>query len=95
MNAIYEYNIGMKNRQSIQYTIRNLPRLLDEKLRARSKELDQSLNEVAVEALKRGVGLSEEPIVSHDLDPLAGSWKDDPVCEEALRLQDTIDDELW
>jgi hypothetical protein len=34
-------------------------------------------------------------ILHHDLDHLAGTWKEDPEFDEALRLQRQIDPELW
>jgi len=39
----------------MQYTIRNVPKTLDEALRRAAREQDKSLNEVAIEALARGI----------------------------------------
>ena len=30
-----------------------------------------------------------------DLDPLAGTWVDDPGFDELLRAQDQVDESLW
>ena len=95
MNALFEYNGGMKSTQVKQYTVRNLTPALDRKLKQEARESGRSLNEVVLEALYRGAGLSETPFVTHDLDSLIGSWKDDPAFDEALKLQDTIDEEMW
>lgn len=85
----------MKSSQSRQYTVRNLTPSLDKALRQRAKEKGQSLNEAILETLKKGTGLSEKPLVHHDLDSLIGTWEDDPVFEEALRGQDQIDPKVW
>jgi hypothetical protein len=79
----------------MQYTIRNVPDYLDAALRRAARARDKSLNEVAIEALARGAGLSDQPRRQRDLGDLAGTWRDDPVFEAALAAQDTIDQELW
>lgn len=82
----------MKNRQ---YTIRNISPQLDSYLRQKSRESGKSLNEVAIEALGRGSGLSEVGTLFHDLDHLMGTWKEDRACEEAIAAQDVIDPGMW
>ena len=79
----------------MQYTIRNVPDILDEALRRTAREQGKSLNEVAVEALARGAGVSERRVCQRDLSDIAGSWRKDPAFEAALTAQDTIDAELW
>ena len=79
----------------MQYTIRNVPDYLDAALRSSASEQGKSLNEVAVQALARGAGISEGPRRQRDLGDLAGTWRDDPVFEAALAAQDTVDQELW
>ena len=79
----------------MQYTIRNVPDLLDEALRRSAREQGKSLNKVAIEALVRGAGLSEHRSRQLDLGDIAGSWRKDPAFETALAAQDTIDAELW
>jgi hypothetical protein len=81
--------------ESTQYTIRNVPRVVDRALRRRAERLRKSLNEVAVEALARGAGVEEEAKAHHDLDFLFGSWVDDPAVDQALAQQRTIDQDLW
>ena len=87
--AYNAYNICM------QYTIRNIPDLLDEALRRSARVQGKSLNDVAIEALARGAGLSERRFRQRDLSDIAGSWRKDPAFETALAAQDTIDAELW
>jgi len=87
--ACNAYNICM------QYTIRNVPGTLDEALRRTARERGKSLNEVAIEALARGVGVSGERGRQRDLNDVAGTWRKDPAFDSALDAQDTIDQEMW
>lgn len=79
----------------MQYTLRNIPEVVDAALRERARAENQSLNEVAVKALARGLGLSDRPVRHRDLGDLAGSWKDDPAFDEAIADQHGVDEELW
>jgi hypothetical protein len=79
----------------MQYTIRNVPKALDAALRARMKAESKSLNEVAVQALARGLGFSKEDVRYRDLSELAGSWKEDPEFDRAMSELHAIDRELW
>jgi hypothetical protein len=79
----------------MQYTIRNVPAALDEALRRTARERRKSLNEVAIEALARGAGVSGEQGPQRDLSDIAGTWRRDPAFYSALAAQDTIDEEMW
>ena len=79
----------------MQYTIRNVPEVLDAALRQSARRQGKSLNEVAVEALARGAGLTESRNRQRDLDDIAGSWRKDPEFDRALAAQDTIEEDLW
>jgi hypothetical protein len=87
--ACIAYNICM------QYTIRNVPTPVDAALRHSARQQGKSLNEVAVEALARGSGLTESRIRQRDLSDITASWRDDPEFDRAVAAQDTVDDELW
>jgi len=78
-----------------QYTIRNVPAALDHELRKRASRLGSSLNEAAIEALKRGVGIADSEVSFDDLDDLAGTWKADSVFDQAIVDQDSVDPDLW
>ena len=78
----------------MQYTIRNVPTPLDAALRRSARERGKSLNEVTIEALARGAGLSER-WPQRDLSDIAGTWRKDAAFDHALSAQDTVDDELW
>lgn len=79
----------------MQYTIRNVPDSVDEALRMAAHERGKSLNEVAIEALARGAGVSGERGRQRDLGDIAGTWRRDPAFDSALAAQHTIDKEMW
>jgi len=87
--ACSAYNVCM------QYTIRNVPDILDEALRRSAREQGKSLNEVAIEALARGAGVTGERSRQRDLNDIAGTWRKDPAFDSARDAQDTIDEEMW
>ena len=79
----------------MQYTLRNIPEELDHALRERARREGRSLNEVAIEALKVALGLSDEEVVRRDLGDVAGTWIEDSQVEAALADQRQIDEDLW
>jgi plasmid stability protein len=87
--ACIAYNMCM------QYTIRNVPEILDEALRRAARARGKSLNEVAVEALARGAGIAGESHRQRDLGDIAGTWRKDAAFDRALAAQDTVDEEMW
>ena len=88
------YIVGMK-KNPIQYTLRKVPPQVDRTLRQRAREERRSLNDVALEALERGLGLTGKPVRYHDLDDLAGTWVKDAEFDRAVEEMDQIDPELW
>jgi hypothetical protein len=79
----------------MQYTLRNIPPALDRALRAMARREGKSLNEIAIRALARAVGLGDVAVRQRDLSDLAGTWQDDPEFDAALAEQDRIDESLW
>jgi hypothetical protein len=79
----------------MQYTLRNIPETLDEALRKAAREQGKSLNEVAVETLARGAGITEARSRQRDLGDIAGFWSKDAAFDSAVAAQDTIDEEMW
>jgi len=84
----------MKNKR-LQYTLREVPDRLDQKLRETASAYGVSLNKAAIAALSRGVGMESESVVHHDMDDLAGTWVQDPEFDEALAEMDRVDEGLW
>ena len=82
---------GARTVSHTQYTIRRVPPRLDQELRRKAREEQRSLNEMALRALERGLGLAEEQPRYHDLDDLAGTWVDDPEFDRAIEAMDQVD----
>jgi hypothetical protein len=95
MPALLDYLAGMNKRHSVQYTIRQVPERVDKILREKALREGSSLNEEAVDALARGLGVSGQETRYHDLDELAGTWVKDPAFDRAIRDMDKVDPELW
>jgi hypothetical protein len=81
--------------ECMQYTIRKVPDRLDEALRRAARERGKSLNEVAIEALARGAGITADRNRQRDLADIAGTWRKDPAFDSALAAQHKIDEEMW
>lgn len=79
----------------MQYTIRDVPRELDQVLRQASKRFHKSLNQVTLEALFKGVNLEKPAQKYHDLDSFFGSWVEDPEFDKILETQRQIDENMW
>lgn len=79
----------------MQYTLRNVPKVLDRALRQQARAQHKSLNEVVIEALQRAVGLVGELPVQRDLSDIVGTWQTDPEMERVLAEQRRIDPEMW
>ena len=92
MPAYCAINVGIRN---LQYTIRKVPRNVDEALRRRAKQAGKSLNQVLLESLRESAGVSEEAARYNDLNDLAGTWKNDKAFEEAIRSFEKIDQDDW
>lgn len=79
----------------MQYTIRNIPRRLDEAIREEARRQGKSINETTIDALLRAFGLTGEPTKHRDLDDIVGTWDGDEEVEAALRDQRRVDPDLW
>jgi hypothetical protein len=79
----------------MQYTLRNVPRQLDEELRRRARLEGKSLNLVVIEALLSACGLQGEPTQQRDLSDIAGSWQEDSELPAILEELRRIDPEDW
>ncbi len=80
---------------SMQYTLRSIPPKLDNELRKRARKTGKSLNEVSIEALSKGVGLSVENEAFTDLDWFIGSMaKTDDSFEQSQKWLDKLPNDL-
>jgi hypothetical protein len=82
-------------RHTTQYTVRSVPERIDRVLRQKARQERKSLNQVALEALATGSGVSETTVEYHDLDALAGTWMEDQGFDAALAALDQIDFNHW
>ncbi len=81
----------------MQYTIRQVPKAVDKALRAKAKAEGKSLNEVAVQALRTGLGLDDSNAPKRDLSFLVGTLtpEDAKAMDEAREMFEQIDEDAW
>ncbi len=79
----------------MQYTIRAVPDAIDRAIRQRARREARSLNAVVIDALAHGLTLDAAPVRHTDLDPLIGTWQDDPDFDRAVAEFERVDDESW
>jgi hypothetical protein len=79
----------------MQYTIRRIPKAVDDAIRERARNTGKSLNEAVVDVLADGAGVKGVPRRRRDLGDIAGTWKTDKSFEAALEEQDQVDKSLW
>ncbi len=78
----------------MQYTIRGIPREVDQALRKKAHQRRMSLNRLLVEELTNAVGASPARCY-RSLKGIAGRWKEDPEFDRVLQAQRQIDWGLW
>jgi hypothetical protein len=79
----------------MQYTIRRIPKPVDDAVRERARATGKSLNEAALDVLADGAGVKGMPRKRRDLSDIAGTWKADKSFEAVLEEQARIDKDLW
>ncbi len=85
----------MKPTKTVQYTIRGIPAPLDRAVRARARQENKSVNQVALEALQQALGLPQPKPLINQLKKYIGTWVEDPEFDKAIAEQDQIDEEMW
>lgn len=73
----------------MRYTLRNIPPEVDAALRRKAAEEGRSVNDVAVEALERGLDRQRQR--HRDLGDVAGTWQRDDDVDRALADQRRLD----
>ncbi len=97
MPAIYAYTAYINKKSKIQHTIRDVPEAVDSRLRQRATSEEISLNQAALQAMERGLGMAGQPIRYRSLHALRqkpedvdhASWSD------ALAQMDRVNPEDW
>jgi hypothetical protein len=93
--AVLAFHACVAYAPCMQYTLRDIPPVVDSELRRRARAEGKSLNTVASEALTRGAGLGATPLRQRDLSDIAGTWQEDPEFDQAVADQDRVDERLW
>lgn len=72
--------------KAIQHTVRRMPEALDQELRRRALEKNQSLNTTLLEVIEEGLG-DPKPTANHDFDEFFGSLSSEAAAglEQAMR----------
>ena len=76
-----------------QYTIRAVPHKVDEALRRKAQKTGKTLNEVAVEALTKGAGVTPNAKFN-DLDWFVGSMDKDSELDKAMDWMDSLPQDM-
>jgi plasmid stability protein len=79
----------------MQYTLRNIPPEVDRALREKARREGRSLNDVAIEALRRMLEVGSGEVRHRDLADIVGTLEEDSGLEAALQSQRQIDVDLW
>lgn len=78
--------------ETVQYTVRGVPKEVDRGLRKKAAQLKISLNQLVVDELTRAtIGRSRKA----DFSDLVGQWTPDPEFDEIIATQRQIDWEKW
>ena len=80
---------------ALQYTIRGIPKHVDQALRRRAKNLSKSFNQVLLDVLTHAAGT--EPVPNRDLSEVIGSLSDSEArhLDEEIARQRQIDFDMW
>ncbi len=77
--------------------VRSVPAPLAKALVAERRRTNKSLNQTAIDALARGLGVPVGEPAPNGLEELAGTWtkKDADRFDKAVRAFEQVDGELW
>ena len=97
MPAIYAYTAYINKKSKIQHTIRDVPESVDSRLREKAKLDEISLNQAALQAMERGLGMADQPIRYRSLRSLLNKPEDTDRASwtEALTQMDRVNPEDW
>ncbi len=76
----------------MQYTVRQVPKSVDKALRAKARAERKNLNEVAVDALKCGLGICDANAAKRDLSFMGGM---DDETAKAIEEAHAWFDRVW
>jgi hypothetical protein len=95
--AINAYTAYITKRNKIQHTIRDVPESVDSRLREKAALEQISLNQAALQAMERGLGMAGQPIRYRSLRTLLHKPEDADRASwtEALTQMDRVDPDDW
>lgn len=79
----------------MQYTIRDIPEDVDKAIRDKAASEGKSMNQVAVDVLRRGLCLNAPFQKKRDLSDIFGKSEPDPEFDKAIAECRQIDWEDW
>jgi hypothetical protein len=97
MPALLSFNACMQKTQPVQYTVRDVPVEVDTRLRETAALEDLSLNQAALRALARGLGVDGTPVRYRSLGEMVRRVPKTGVkaWRSALRDQDKVNPADW
>ena len=97
MPAIYAYTAYINKKSKIQHTIRDVPEAVDSRLRQRATSEEISLNQAALQAIERGLGMAGQPIRYRSLHSLRQKPEDvdHASWSNALAQMDQVNPDDW
>jgi hypothetical protein len=91
------YTAYIKKKSKIQHTIRDVSEAVDSRLRLRATSEEISLNQAALQAMERGLGMADQPIRYRSLRSLLRKPEDADRASwtEALTQMDRVNPDDW
>ena len=91
------FNACMKERQSVQYTVRDVPSEVDLRLRQMAALEGVSLNQAVLGALARGLGVDGTPVRHRSLGSIVrhAPKADIKAWRATLQAQDRVNEDDW
>ena len=80
-----------------QMTLRQIPSNLELRIRKLASRNKESINKTVLKMLMKSVGIDNSNKKKRDLSAIAGTWtqKDEEEFNEAVKIFDTVDEEIW
>ena len=97
MHASSAYTVYITKKNKIQHTIRDVPESVDSRLREKAAQEQISLNQAALQAMERGLGMADQPIRYRSLRSLLHKPEDADRASwtEALTQMDRVNPDDW
>ena len=97
MHASNAYTAYITKKKKIQHTIRDVPESVDSRLREKAALEQISLNQAALQAMERGLGMADQPIRYRSLRSLLNKPEDTDRASwtEALTQMDRVNPDDW